>query len=132
MMRNYVKIEKKSLLYNYYAYIDTADFLADSIFMQEKLRVFFGKTGRKQDSQYVVVLCKVWKWDAEKFVRAIEKTTVSEMQIVLGRALFSSLVIGIITLLKDPKLFKIKLKDMQSGEESELAFDELSAFLKNK
>ena len=57
-MRNYVKIEKKSLLYNYYAYIDTEDFLADSIFIQEKLRVFFGKTGRKQDSQYVVVLCK--------------------------------------------------------------------------
>ena len=73
MMRNYVKIEKKSLLYNYYAYIDTEDFLADSIFIQEKLRVFFGKTGRKQDSQYVVVLCKVCKWDAEKFVRAIEK-----------------------------------------------------------
>ena len=70
-MRNYVKIERKSLLYNYYAYIDTEDFLADSIFIQEKLRVFFGKTGRKQDSQYVVVLCKVWKWDAEKFVRAM-------------------------------------------------------------
>lgn len=33
--------------------------------------MFFGKTGRKQDSQYVVVLCKVWKWDAEKFVRAM-------------------------------------------------------------
>ena len=72
-MRNYVKIEKKSLLYNYYAYIDTEDFLADSIFIQEKLRVFFGKTGRKKSSQYVVVLCKVWKWDAEKFVYAMEK-----------------------------------------------------------
>ena len=59
-------------MYNYYAYIDTEDFLADSIFIQEKLRVFFGKTGRKQDSQYVVVLCKVWEWDAEKFVRAME------------------------------------------------------------
>ena len=71
-MRNYVKIEKKSLLYNYYAYIDTEDFFADSIFIQEKLRVFFGKTGRKQGSQYVVVLCKVWKWVAEKFIHAME------------------------------------------------------------
>ena len=50
MMRNYVKIEKKSLLYNYYAYIDTEDFLADSIFIQEKLRVFFGKN-RKEAGQ---------------------------------------------------------------------------------
>lgn len=70
-MRNYVKIEKKSLLFNYYAYIDTEEYLADSIFIQEKLRVFFEKTGRKQDCQYVVVLCKVWKWDAEKFVYAM-------------------------------------------------------------
>lgn len=70
-MRNYVKIEKKSLLFNYYAYIDTEDFFADSIFIQEKLRVFFGKTGRKQGSQYVVVMCKVWKWDTEKFIHAM-------------------------------------------------------------
>ncbi len=72
-MRNYVKIEKKSLLFNYYAYIDTEEYLADKVFIQEKLRVFFGKTGRKQDSQYVIILCKVWKKDAEKFVRAMEK-----------------------------------------------------------
>ena len=72
-MRNYVKIEKMSLLFNYYAYVDTEEYLADNIFVQEKLKVFFGKTGIKQDSQYVVVLCKVWKWDAEKFVHAMEK-----------------------------------------------------------
>lgn len=49
-MRNYVKIEKKSLLYNYYAYIDTEDFFADDIFIQEKVRVQFGKVGRRQNS----------------------------------------------------------------------------------
>ena len=27
---------------------------------------------KPEGSQYVVVLCKVWKWDAEKFVRAME------------------------------------------------------------
>ena len=71
-MRNYVKIDKKSLLFNYYAYIDTGEYLADSIFVQEKLKVFFGKTGRKKDCQYVVVLCKILKWDAEKFAHAME------------------------------------------------------------
>lgn len=72
-MRHYVKIEKKSIWFNYYAYIDTEEYLADSIFVQEKIRVFFGKTGRKHNSQYVVVFCKVWKKDVEKFVRAMEK-----------------------------------------------------------
>jgi len=71
-MYNYVRIEKKSLFFNYYAYIDTEEFLADTIFIQEKLKVFFGKTGRKQDSHYTIVLCKIWKKDAERFVYSME------------------------------------------------------------
>ena len=71
-MRNYVKIEKKSLLYNYYAYIVRSIFLQTVSLFKRNLECSLGKPGRKQDSQYVVVLCKVWKWDAEKFVRAME------------------------------------------------------------
>lgn len=72
-MRNYVKIQKKSLLYSYYAYIDTNEFFADAIFIHEHVKVQFGKVGRRENSQYVVVLCKVWKWEEEKFVSAMEK-----------------------------------------------------------
>lgn len=46
------------------------------------------------------------------FVRNIEKTSIGEMQIVLGRALFSALTIGIIIIFKDIKLFKIKPADI--------------------
>lgn len=72
-MKNYIRIKKNSLLFNYYAYIDTEDFFADDIFDQEKLRVFLGKVGTKKGSQYLLVLCKVWKWDDEKFGYAMEK-----------------------------------------------------------
>ena len=67
----------------------------------------------KVNFHYICVLLAAALWGiAGVFVRAIEKTAVSEMQIVLGRAIFSALVIGIITLIRDPKLFKIKLKDL--------------------
>lgn len=46
------------------------------------------------------------------FVRNIEKANIGEMGIVLFRALFSSIIIGVIILIKDKHLFKIKLKDL--------------------
>ena len=62
---------------------------------------------------FICVLLAASLWGiAGIFVRAIEKTEISEMQIVLGRALFSTLIIGVIALIKDPKLFKINLKDI--------------------
>ena len=54
------------------SYIDVEELLADDIFIQENIRVRFGKVGRQQGSQYVVVLCKVWKWEEEKFVCAMK------------------------------------------------------------
>lgn len=46
------------------------------------------------------------------FVRNIEKADIGEMGIVLFRAFFSSVIIGIIMLIKDKSLFKIKIKDL--------------------
>ncbi len=46
------------------------------------------------------------------FVRTIENYKITEMQIVLFRALFSVICLAIIIFLKDKKLFKIKLKDL--------------------
>ena len=46
------------------------------------------------------------------FVRTIEGTAISSMQLVFGRAIFSSLILGLIILLKDKSLFKIKPKDI--------------------
>ena len=81
-MRNYVKIEKKSMLFNYYAYVDTEEFLADDIFMKENMKVCREKVGKQEDSEYVVVICKVLKTDKDKF-RMVMKDLYYKM-IVLG------------------------------------------------
>lgn len=46
------------------------------------------------------------------FVRKIESTPISEMQLVLARSLFSFIIMGLIILFKDKKLFIVKLKDI--------------------
>lgn len=39
---NYWTIRKFSLLYSYYAIIDTTDYLADQLFVKNEVRVWFG------------------------------------------------------------------------------------------
>lgn len=74
-MKNYIKGPKDSLFSYCYAYIDLAEPLADEIFIQEKVCVRFGDVGRlkDEDSPYRVVLCKIYKWDEKKFLRAMKR-----------------------------------------------------------
>ncbi len=66
----------------------------------------------KINIHFLFVLLAAMLWGtAGIFVRSIEKTKIEEMQIVLARALFTSLVLGAAILIKDKSLFKIKLKD---------------------
>ena len=39
---NYFSLRKFSLLYSYYAIIDAPEYLADALFVQNKVRVHFG------------------------------------------------------------------------------------------
>ena len=72
-MKNYVELKAWGLLFKHFVYIDTEWYLADNIFIQEKLRVRFGREGRKQGSPYRIIFCKVRKRDAKKFVRSMER-----------------------------------------------------------
>ena len=60
---------------------------------------------------FVLIAAMLWG-TAGIFVRAIENTDISEMQIVLARTVFSSIILAVIILIKDKSLFKIKLKDL--------------------
>ena len=70
--------------------------------------------GSKKNSLLSVgfILLAACLWGtAGVFVRSLEGI-LSEMQIVLWRALLSCVIIGVITLIKDIRLFKIKIKDL--------------------
>ena len=66
-------IEKFSLFYSYFAIIDTADYLADQLFIKHKVRVGFGPEFVCPDAPYRVIMCKCRKRDVDAFLAAIRE-----------------------------------------------------------
>lgn len=56
---NYMKLRKFSLRYGHYMIGDTAEYLADGLFIQEKVRVDFGSEYAKRGTPYLMVFCRV-------------------------------------------------------------------------
>lgn len=70
-MKNFIKLEKCSLLYAHYAFADTEEYLADQIFVKHKIKVDFGKEYAHADSPYLIIFCKVRKPHAAEFESAL-------------------------------------------------------------
>lgn len=60
---------------------------------------------------YVLIAASLWG-AAGIFVRALNENGIFEMQIVFYRALFTAVILGVIILIKDIRLFRFKLKDL--------------------
>lgn len=68
---HFIRLSDFSTLYAQYAFIDTADYLADDLFIQKQVKAIFGKELGKEGTPYRVVLCKVRKRDEPKFREAL-------------------------------------------------------------
>lgn len=51
--KNYWKLQKFSIFYTYYAFIDSQDYLADQLFVKHKVKVDFGKEYCHKGSNYL-------------------------------------------------------------------------------
>lgn len=67
------RIEKISFLYAHFAVIDTADYLADQLFIKHEVRVHFGGEFVNQDKPYRIILCKCRKRDTDRFLAAVSE-----------------------------------------------------------
>ena len=65
---HFVQLERHSLLFRHYAFVDTKDYLADQLFIQEKVRVYFRQETHRTDNDYCVIFCKVRKRDETAFL----------------------------------------------------------------
>ena len=70
-MKNYFTLERFSLLYDYYAFIDVPEYYADQLFIQHQVTVRFGKEFQHPDQPYVIIFCKVRKRDRDRFLSAL-------------------------------------------------------------
>lgn len=67
------RLKRRSLLFNYYAYFDDTNYRADQLFIDHKVRVFFGDEFRHAFSNYCIIFCKVFKKDSEEFEKALSE-----------------------------------------------------------
>ena len=72
-MKNYFTLERFSLLYDHYAFIDVPEYYADQLFIQHKVTVRFGNEFQHPDQPYVVIFCKVRKRDRDRFLAALSE-----------------------------------------------------------
>ena len=68
----YLKIRKPSLRYDYFLFFDTPEYLADQLFIKQKVRVWFDQEYAKEGSPYLAIFCRVKKKDSAKFLAALD------------------------------------------------------------
>ena len=68
---NYHKFNWRSLLHEQYAYIDVPDYYADPLFDKHGVNVQFCDEYVDIVTGYIVVCCKVRKWQRNKFLQAL-------------------------------------------------------------
>jgi hypothetical protein len=74
-MKNYWRMRNFSLFSVPYAYVDHSSYLADQLFVQNKVTMRFKGEMVREDSPYCIVFCKVLKKDVERFEEALGKLT---------------------------------------------------------
>ena len=70
-MKNYFALNRFSLLYDHYAFIDVPAYYADQLFIRHQVTVRFGNEYQHPDQPYVVIFCKVRKRDRNRFLSAL-------------------------------------------------------------
>ncbi len=73
MARNYWKATDFSIIRVPYMYIDHYSYLADNLFIQRKIRVWYKREYAKDGIPYRLVFCRVLRGDSERFEEALEK-----------------------------------------------------------
>lgn len=74
MQTNYIELGKSRFSrYKQFAYIDTMGFLADRIFVENKVRVKFCGDYKHREKNYVVVICKVKEKDVSMFLQSLKE-----------------------------------------------------------
>ena len=67
----YLEIKRVSLRYDYFLFFDASEYLADQLFIRQKVRVWFDEEYAKKGSRFLAILCHVKKKDSHRFIDAI-------------------------------------------------------------
>ena len=89
MQTNYIELGRSRFFRNkQFAYIDTTGFLADRIFIENKVRVKFCGDYKHREKNYVVVICKVKEKDVSIFLQSMAE--LKKRAILMGNTDYES------------------------------------------
>ena len=72
-VKNYLSLERFSLRYRFYAYLDSEEYQADRLFIKHQVRVKFLQEYTKKESSYRVIFCRIQKRDEGAFLDALRE-----------------------------------------------------------
>lgn len=72
-INNFWKLEKFSFFHQHYAFVDVGDYLADQIFINNKIPVRFGVEYFSPRTNYYIIFCRIRKSDIQKFEASMEE-----------------------------------------------------------
>lgn len=81
-MKNYWRMDDFSIFSVPYAYVDHSSYLADQLFVQNKVTMKFKGEMVRDDSPYCIILCKVLKKDVTRFEEALGR--LKDKMLLLG------------------------------------------------
>lgn len=80
--KHFFELEQPSFRFSYFCFIDVSEYLADSIFIKHKVRVWFQQEYRKEGTDYIAIFCKVRKKDRADFLNAMKE--LEQKMLLLG------------------------------------------------
>ena len=86
--KNYFELEKFSIRFKYFCFIDVSDYLADAVFIKHKIRVWFKNEYGKKGTEYMAIFCKIKKKDRESFLLAMKD--LEQKMLLLGHNDYSA------------------------------------------
>ena len=81
-MKNYWKMSDFSIFSVPYVYVDHSSYLADQLFVQNKVTMKFKGEMASDDSPYCIIFCKVLKKDVTRFEEALVR--LKDKMLLLG------------------------------------------------
>lgn len=66
-----IHIEKPSLFYDHFAFVDTKDGMGIELLLQNRVRIRSGEVYSNETDKYQLIFCKVKKADSELFLEVI-------------------------------------------------------------
>ena len=70
---SYIKLNNKSIFYEWFVYVDIKDYLADILIRKYNIRIKIVREFHRTDDEYVAIVCKIRKPDVHNFYKAMQE-----------------------------------------------------------